>query len=79
MREKVVTTYIAYDGTEFVDEETCKQYERKNIMENKRLIMYDEFGQVLNYIDNPYRSCEESWYIVCKSYEDFKYLQNLFD
>ncbi len=44
MREKVVTTYIAYDGTEFVDEETCKQYERKNIMENKRLIMYDEFG-----------------------------------
>ena len=78
MTEK--TVYIAFDGKEFEDENECERYESKELKNKygKDLLVYNEKNKLLP-LDDDYRLCQDSAYVVCKSEEALNFLNRTFN
>lgn len=76
MTEK--TTYIAFDGKEFEDENECEAYENKKVhtLYDKNLFVYDDEENKID-IYNEYSTYYDSKFIVCKTKEAFDYVNEI--
>lgn len=73
--------YEANDGTIFKDEDECLQYERMQRYANKALFLLGDFNGKfipLESILSGEEDLENAFFIICKSYEGFLQLCDLY-
>lgn len=76
---KIVTQYIADDGTVFIDEDLCRAYESREKAKNIEMKMFDKYFIELELGEDLEDTFNDTWFLKFNKLEDKEEFVDLVD